>query len=160
MLALNASIESARAGEAGKGFAVVADAIQALALRTTESLEGILSIIGRLEKSSSESLITAEESLHFGETIQNLIHSSRDIFEAFDETITKVNSEITGTVRTTEEVIHNNQSAVDRIAAISESIKESAKHAHDVSKKTAHNKTLTLQAKTYMDELAQLVEKI
>lgn len=160
MLALNASIESARAGEAGKGFAVVADAIQALALRTTESLEGILSIIGRLEKSSSESLITAEESLHFGETIQDLIHTSRGIFESFDDTITKVNLEITETVRTTEDVIHNNQSAVDRIATISESIKESATHAHDVSKKTAHNKTLTLKAKTYMDELALLVEKI
>ncbi len=157
MLALNASIESARAGEAGRGFSVVADAIQGLSLRTSESLEGILNILGRLEKSSSEALQTSSESLQFGETIQALIHASRTIFDDFDQTMSHVSGEITETVKKTKETVQNNQRVVDRISYITESIKQSAAHASDVSKKTELNKTLTLKAKTYMDELASIV---
>ncbi len=153
MLALNASIESARAGEAGRGFAVVADAIQELSLRTSQSLEGILDIISRLEASSTEALSTASESLSFSETIQTLIHTTKTLFDDFDHTMSQVSSEITETVKNTEETVHNNQIVVDRISHITESIKESAAHAGDVTKKTASNKALTLKAKALMDEL-------
>ena len=77
-----------------------------------------------------------------------------------DSVITDVNAGITETVKTNDEVVHNNQSVVDRFSKISISVKEAASNASMASEKVDDNKMLTLKAKAYMDELSQLVKKI
>ena len=56
LLALNASIESARAGEAGKGFAVVASEIQKLASQSDEAAGVIKQIIENLTQESEKTV--------------------------------------------------------------------------------------------------------
>lgn len=56
LLALNASIESARAGEAGKGFAVVASEIQKLASQSDEAAGEIKQIIEKLKQESEKTV--------------------------------------------------------------------------------------------------------
>ena len=51
LLALNASIEAARAGEAGKGFAVVADEIKALSTTTSNEIEKVNNLVGKVTHS-------------------------------------------------------------------------------------------------------------
>ena len=53
LLALNASIESARAGEAGKGFAVVASEITSLSDETASLTNDIEKIVVKLESSAN-----------------------------------------------------------------------------------------------------------
>jgi methyl-accepting chemotaxis protein len=61
LLALNASIESARAGDAGKGFAVVATEIQNLAVQSEDAANEIQNVIRTLQQESEKTIQIMEE---------------------------------------------------------------------------------------------------
>jgi methyl-accepting chemotaxis protein len=65
LLSLNASIEAARAGENGKGFAVVATEIGALAIKSSETVSEINTLLQELQQNSFNSLELMLFFLHF-----------------------------------------------------------------------------------------------
>jgi methyl-accepting chemotaxis protein len=63
MLALNASIESARAGEHGKGFAVVAKEVRNLSEQSRQATEQIKGILLEIQKATNSAVMATEEGI-------------------------------------------------------------------------------------------------
>jgi len=76
LLALNASIESARAGEAGKGFAVVADEIGKLALSSGDAVKDINKLIVSIQNEISNLYAAVKENSN---RVEKGVKSSRSI---------------------------------------------------------------------------------
>lgn len=77
MLALNASIESARAGEAGRGFAVVAEQIRQLAEQTKNAVENISSIVHDFVDGAALASNAMENSASLVESGVSLINAAK-----------------------------------------------------------------------------------
>jgi methyl-accepting chemotaxis protein len=88
ILAINASIESARAGEAGAGFAVVANEVRNLARRSTESAKDTAALLEETTNKICE--------------VENLVSSANEAFNSVS-IITKKISELSGDIAAASE---------------------------------------------------------
>ncbi|NLO40735.1 MAG: hypothetical protein GX115_14865 [Ruminiclostridium sp.] len=89
LLALNASIESARAGEAGKGFSVLADEIRKLADQTNAATRQIAALIEGLQENTQTAADTVSSS---SKTIQDGISKVKNTGEAIDKLLAVQNA--------------------------------------------------------------------
>lgn len=80
LLALNASIESARAGEAGSGFAIVAGEIKKLAEQSSESSNDIQVIIEELQYKSNATVTTMERVKELMDEQTTSVEDTKEVF--------------------------------------------------------------------------------
>jgi methyl-accepting chemotaxis protein len=106
LLALNASIESARAGEAGKGFAVVATEIQNLAVQSEDAAKEIQNVIRVLQTESEQTTIIMEQA-------QKLVKEQQTKLDDTKVRFSEVSSGITET-RDNTDVIHGHTNECDQ----------------------------------------------
>lgn len=100
LLALNASIESARAGEAGKGFAVVASEVKGLASQVATATGDISAKIGSIQQSSGEviqAIRLVEDSIkQLSATSEEIEHSLGEQNQAIAEVSRSMSVAVTG----------------------------------------------------------------
>lgn len=120
LLALNASIESARAGEAGKGFSVVAVEIRKLAEQSDLSAMQITHLITGIDEGmrlSVESMERVTNSLKNGVEVANQTEGS---FHQIMVSTKDVSSKIQDIVHSTAEIKSSSKEAVSTVMEISD----------------------------------------
>jgi methyl-accepting chemotaxis protein len=133
LLALNASIESARAGESGRGFSVVAAEIGKLSEQTSRSIAVIDSIIQKLEESIET---TREYMLEGSKAINKTSETSDETSRAFsiiEHSITNVINEIQDIIQDISKINHDKDKVVADFESISAIAEQSSSSTEEIS---------------------------
>ncbi len=99
LLALNASIESARAGEAGKGFAVVAQEVSKLAQESTQAVYSISELVANVQHETAATIQNVQE---IGSKVEAESISIKDTIQSFS----KIQADITEVTKNVEGISH------------------------------------------------------
>jgi len=139
ILALNASIQASMAGEAGRGFAVVADEVQRLAERSTNATKQIEVLVRTIQSDTNEAVVSMERSTT--DVVGGAL-LAENAGAALDE-IEQVSNQIANLVQN-----------------ISESARQQAKGAADVTKRTTRLKEISDQAGRATTATAAAISKL
>ncbi|TCS79407.1 bacteriohemerythrin [Tepidibacillus fermentans] len=148
ILALNASIESARAGEHGRGFAVVANEVKNLAGRTQKALEDITNLI-LLSQQSVQAMLEVVASTN--ETVLLGNQQMQKLQEELKEMVTGIDSNLQQ-ISTINQQVEQFTAMSEELASASQEVAELAGNLNDLSESlakkiqdTEHNRVEPIQ---------------
>jgi len=160
MLALNASIESARAGETGKGFAVVAKEITNLANQTKGATVDIAALInnisGELKEVESAVEIVSESNRSHAKTTKEVTGS----FEKIAETTREIDGQAKEMENIVNKLVSANESIVKSISNVSAATEEISGYATETYSACEENGKLAVEVSGIVQNLSNYAEEL
>lgn len=160
LLALNASIESARAGEAGRGFAVVASEITNLAQQTADAATNIQGLLDALQAEASGANQAVTNAVQSAASQQDLITKTKDIFTDISQAISNIADSAKEEAESIQSLLEVNAtlvSSVETISAISEEVSATTQQTQAMAQ---NNLALSNQMKESIQVLSNSVDEL
>ena len=160
LLALNASIESARVGDESKGFALVSSEIKNLAESSTILIDDIERIVRKLEFNA---LKTKEEVCKVVNEIDEeyvTIHNIKQEFKQMKNRVAILRQNVLSVLDKVKSIMNLNTKIERHVASLAASDEEVTACTEEVVTLGKDNQTKTYETKTLMDELAEEVNKL
>lgn len=160
LLALNASIESARAGEAGRGFAVVADEIRDLAEQTRAETENIATILNELSDHANAAGDAVKISVDATRAQGKIINEVADSFEEMNSNVNHLADSINMIDHQLTTLSTENNRIVDAITQLSATTEEVTASAQQADELTDTNKASADQTKEMLQKILRVAGKL
>lgn len=160
LLALNASIESARAGEAGRGFAVVADEIRDLAEQTRAETENIATILNELSDHANAAGDAVKISVDATRAQGKIISDVADSFEEMNSNVNQLADSINMIDHQLTTLSSENNRIVDAITQLSATTEEVTASAQQADELTDTNKASADQTKEMLQKILRVAGKL
>lgn len=139
LLALNASVESARVGEAGKGFSVIAGQIRKLAEETRQSAENISTIVGDLRANEEAVVKLVSASVAASEKQHGMVQTTAEMIANLEQNLQHLVENIGQIDGKIENLSISNDAMVDSISNISASTETVSANAEETKDLTSQN---------------------